>query len=116
MKLQRKHISIATALLLGACSTSVSNSENRQKLNVLTDSFNEVTVQPPTCPDWTGGRFSVRNFDTQDSHSNYACATVNNYGQMIADPLDMVVGKSSDHYDGQTAGNAVAATRSVEAE
>lgn len=104
---------IVIAVLL---STSACVAKPEPKVNVLTDENSEIVVEAPACPDWTGGvspegSALMRNFETQNSHSNYACATMTNYGKMIADPMDMLSGKSSDFYDGQTTSNAVTASR-----
>jgi type IV pilus biogenesis protein CpaD/CtpE len=89
------------------------------KVNVLTDVNREIVVQSPKCPDWTGGldhdgSANLRNFETQNSYSNYGCATVNNFGKMIDDPMDMISGKSTDFYDGQTTSNAVRTNRTAQ--
>lgn len=101
-----------TILFASALSACVSHYETTEKVNVVYDENNETAVYPPKCPDWTGGNSSARPFDTQKESSNYGCATVNNYGQMVADPLDMISGKSTDSYDPQATANAVAAYHS----
>lgn len=111
MKLKNIIIAVICASALSAC---VAKPE--PKVNVLTDVNREIVVEAPNCPDWTGGfgpdgSPKLRNFETQNSYSNYGCATVTNYGKMIDDPMDMVNGKSSDFYDGQTTSNAVRSNR-----
>jgi len=55
-----------------------------------------VATLPP-CPDWRkpgGSEF------TNTPGSNYGCATVSNLGMMVADPGDMVAGRSGGPADG----------------
>ena len=62
-------------------------------------------VTPPACPDWS--RRSGRDY-TNQPHSNFGCATETNLGLMIADPRDLVRGRSLGSADGvhQAAGVA----------
>ena len=83
------------------------------KINTLTNPNSEVQVTAPKCPDWTS---SGNALNPQLNSSFYGCSTVNNFGKMIDDPMEMVSGKSTNYYDGQTTANAVAANRSVAAE
>jgi len=56
-------------------------------------------VIPPDCPDWTkraDGDFANRR------SSNFGCATAVNLGLMVADPGDLVRGRSAGPADGAT--------------
>ena len=108
-------------ILVTAVSFSACVSKPEPKVNMLTDELGEIRVEAPNCPDWTGGvspegSALMRNFETQHSHSNYSCATMTNYGKMIDDPMDMISGKSTDYYDGQTAAQAVSTSRTQAAQ
>ena len=99
---------IFTCVTIASCATKPT-----PKVNTLTDENSEVKVTPPKCPDWTSGGNA---FNPQLNSSFYGCSTVNNFGKMIDDPMDMLSGKSSEYYDGQTSANAVAANRSAPAQ
>lgn len=62
----------------------------------------------PGCPDWSGS--SVYDPDASVS-SNYGCATRSNIAAMVADPNDLIVGKSHSGGDGQTGASAIGAYR-----
>lgn len=88
-------------------------SQPMNKVNVLSNENSEVKVTPPNCPDWSGEN---KLFNAQAKSSFYGCATTKNYGKMIDDPMDMLTGKSSNFYDGQTAVNAVRTNRTQAAQ
>lgn len=54
-------------------------------------------VTPPSCPDWS--RESGFDYNNQ-MHSNHGCATQTNLGLMIANPKDLVRGRSVGPADG----------------
>ncbi len=58
----------------------------------------------PGCPDWS--RSSAYEPDAAVS-SNYGCAVRGNLAEMIADPNDLIVGKSYSGSDGFTASSAI---------
>jgi pilus assembly protein CpaD len=62
-------------------------------------------VTPPRCPDWSKPE---DDNSTNSPSSNFGCATEVNLAQMVADPADLVTGKSSGAADG------VAMARGVE--
>ena len=92
-------ILVAALLLVSACTPE-------QKINTIDLSGPTPKLTPPACPDWTGQ--SSQTF-TNDEPSNFRCATVNNFGQMVKDPMDLVEGKSSEVYPGSKTANAVRA-------
>lgn len=66
-----------------------------------TDAVNVVVrrhlVTLPGCPDWTSEpTFTFNN----TVHSNYGCATASNLGMMIADPEDLINGRTLAPADG----------------
>lgn len=62
----------------------------------------------PGCPDWS--RPSEVEVEAS-AMSNFGCATRGNLAEMIADPNDLVVGKSYSGGDGQTGASAIGAYR-----
>ena len=86
------------------------------KHNFSVDSVNQpVVVTPdhavvPNCPNWkSSGLDSGAVTDT-----NYGCAVNSNLAAMVADPLDLVHGKSSDITDTSSAARAIKAWREAE--
>lgn len=65
----------------------------------------------PNCPDWTHG--NILDGANQNS-SNFGCATQNGLARMIADPRDLVVGRSFDGVDGNRSVQAVGRYRTDE--
>lgn len=66
----------------------------------------------PGCPDWS--KSSWHNFGNH-SMSNYGCATNTNMAAMIADPEDLVRGKTGDsQVDAALSGKAIKAYREAE--
>lgn len=57
-------------------------------------------VTLPNCPDWTKSPY--QSHDNQVA-SNYGCATVTNFGLMVADPRDLVVGRTLGPAEGDPA-------------
>lgn len=63
----------------------------------------------PGCPDWS--RPSEPNFNSHNA-SNYGCAINSNLAAMIADPTDLVLGRSGDSAsDASTSGKAIKSYR-----
>jgi len=54
-------------------------------------------ISLPGCPDWT--KSAMGTYDNQ-VHSNWGCATAMNLGAMIAEPYDLISGRSDTHTDG----------------
>ena len=100
------------ALVLGAALTA---GPALAKKNFSVDSVNQPIVTAdravvPNCPNWkSGGLDSGALTDT-----NYGCATNSNLAAMIADPLDLIHGKSSDVTDTGSATRAIKAWRDAE--
>jgi pilus assembly protein CpaD len=61
-------------------------------------------LQLPACPDWT--ERPNQNFDNQPG-SFWSCATAINLGMMVADPGDLVRGRSIGDADGTTMARSV---------
>jgi pilus assembly protein CpaD len=57
-------------------------------------------VTPPNCPDWT--KSPTENHDNTVA-SNFGCATTTNLGLMVADPRDLVVGRTLGPEEGDPA-------------
>lgn len=63
----------------------------------------------PGCPDWS--RPSEPNFNSHNA-SNYGCAVNTNLAAMVADPTDLVLGRSGDSAsDASTSGKAIKSYR-----
>lgn len=91
-------------LLIGLLAISAC-AENSEKVNIITKTEVAPIVNPPNCPDWTGTDWKSRN------ESNFGCASRNNMGQMVAEPMDMVAGRGTNYYDGKKTAAAVSAYR-----
>jgi pilus assembly protein CpaD len=61
-------------------------------------------VTPPPCPDWS--KPAGADYQNQPS-SNYGCATTSALGQMIANPHDLIEGRSYSGADGTVAAKAI---------
>jgi len=100
------------ALVLGAALTA---GPALAKKNFSVDSVNQPIVTAdravvPNCPNWkSAGADSAALTDP-----NYGCATNSNLAAMIADPLDLLHGKSSDVTDTISASRAIKAWREAE--
>ncbi len=55
-------------------------------------------VTLPGCPDFTSR--AGRTFDNRP-HSNWGCATASNFGQMVAEPKDIAIGRGDTLADGE---------------
>ena len=86
----------------------------RAKHNFSVDSVNQAVVAGgqatvPNCPNW-----STASLDSAAvTSSNYGCATKSNLAAMIADPQDLIHGKSAEADTG-TAVRAIKALREME--
>ncbi len=59
---------------------------------------------PPSCPDWSNANILD---GANTNSSNFGCATASNLARMVADPRDLVVGRSLAPASGTTAAAAV---------
>jgi len=67
-------------------------------------------AQVPNCPNWaSGGRDSAALTD-----SNYGCASNSNLAAMVADPMDLIHGKSDSTTDSHSVTRAIKAWREAE--
>ena len=89
--MRKMNYKILSLGLLIACAGCAAENE---KVNIITGSFDEPEVIPPLCPDWTD----------PDNGSNFGCANITNYGQMIEDPNDMIVGRGTSLTNAARAG------------
>jgi pilus assembly protein CpaD len=62
-------------------------------------------VTPPNCPDWTKPAYGAGHSNAMPS--NYGCADTTNLGLMIADPHDLVIGRTLGPSEGNPAYAAV---------
>lgn len=73
--------------------------------------ISRTTATVPGCPDWS--RPSMANFGG-DAMSNYGCATNSNLAAMVADPEDLVRGRSgTGGVDAATSGKAIRTYRTA---
>ena len=68
--------------------------EDANRVRVLVDRY---LVTLPGCPDWTK---SARGSFDNEVHSNWGCATAMNLGAMMAEPYDLIAGRSDNYTDG----------------
>ncbi|MDB5366085.1 MAG: hypothetical protein JWM77_2012 [Rhodospirillales bacterium] len=61
-------------------------------------------VRPPQCPEWTAEE--VAGFDNT-TRANFGCANLANFAAMLADPRDLVAGRSSRYSDGAVGAAAI---------
>lgn len=106
MKTMRlSHATLVLGALLAAGSAQAEH-------NYGLESANQPVVTPdravvPDCPNWkSAGRDSAALTD-----SNFGCAINSNLAAMIADPMDLVHGKSSDLSDALVSHRAIKAWR-----
>ena len=72
--------------------------------NALRLVVGRYVVIPPSCPNWSkpsGGDSNNR------TGSNFGCATATNLGAMVADPGDLVIGKTLGPGDATVSAGAV---------
>ena len=67
-------------------------------------------VTPPNCPDWTKPSYGAGH--SNDMPSNWGCADATNLGLMIADPRDLVIGRTLGPAEGDPAIAAITRYRS----
>jgi pilus assembly protein CpaD len=72
--------------------------------NALTVVIGRYIVIPPSCPNWSKPSTGDSNNRTS---SNFGCATATNLGAMVADPGDLVTGKSLGPGDATVSAGAV---------
>ena len=93
---------LLAALLLGGCLPQNTGLESQHKPIVTA-----AGAQVPGCPDW-----SSQGFDSATgTDSNYGCATNANLAAMIADPNDLVHGKSAPGEGAEIAVRTIGAFR-----
>ena len=66
--------------------------------------LNRYVVTPPPCPDWR--KPAGTDFNNQSS-GNFGCATETNLGLMVANPRDLVAGRTIGPADGEQAAKAI---------
>lgn len=109
MKTMRlSHVSLAFGALLIAGSAGAENNFGVESANQPVVTADRAFV--PNCPNWkSSGRDSAAMTDT-----NYGCAVNSNLAAMVADPLDLVRGKSGDLTDTPVVFRAIKAWREAE--
>lgn len=75
-------------------------SEHGIAANRLLVKVERYVVTLPNCPDWTKTPFEAHDNGVA---SNFGCATVSNFGLMVADPRDLVVGRTLGPKEGDPA-------------
>jgi len=65
-------------------------------------------VTPPNCPNWTAPAVGEHG---NEPSSNFGCADATNFSLMVADPRDLVIGRTLDPAQGDAAFAAVARYR-----
>jgi pilus assembly protein CpaD len=106
MRLSHATLALGALLVAGAAEA---------KHNSGLESINQPVVTPdraivPDCPNWkSGGRDSASLTD-----SNYGCAVNSNLAAMVADPMDLIRGKSSDAPEALISHRAIKAWREAE--
>jgi len=66
--------------------------------------LNRYVVTPPPCPDWR--KPAGEDYNNQ-AGSNFGCATETNLGLMVANPKDLVDGRTIGPADGEQAAKAI---------
>jgi pilus assembly protein CpaD len=106
LQLQKSALIVGALLVAGTA---------QAKRNFGLDSPNQPVVtatmaQVPNCPNWSSaGRDSAALTDT-----NYGCAVNSNLAAMVADPLDLIHGKSDLTTDIGSSNRAIKAWREAE--
>ena len=89
-------------LLLGACTTG-----NRGMVTTHQPIVKGDTAYVPGCPDWSTASAQAH----EGQSSNYGCATMINLAAMIANPQDLLHGRSDAAGTGDVATKAIKAWR-----
>lgn len=72
-----------------------------RSVTIVADKY---TAEAPDCPAWDTGPVATNNNSTR---ANLGCANLSNLAAMVADPHDLIAGKSSTKADATTAAAAV---------
>jgi len=100
-RVTERRVSTVAAFLklrgLKPASPTTGFAEGKAKDNTIQVVVRRYLVTLPGCPDWTSDTSDTFN---NDVHSNYGCATVSNLGMMVADPEDLVRGRTLSPADG----------------
>lgn len=109
MKTMRlSHVSLALGALVAAGSAQARHNFGLESANQPVVTADRAIV--PDCPNWqSSGRDSAALTD-----SNYGCAVNSNLAAMIADPMDLIHGKTSDLPDTLVAHRAIKQWREAE--
>ncbi len=84
------------------------SAENLQPGSPVTVLVQRTTVTLPECPNWTGDpRWNINNRPLR----NWSCATAVNLGLMLADPNDLVHGRTPGYADGEYLARSVESYR-----
>ncbi len=101
-------IAVSLTLLAAAAPADAKHNAGLESVNQPVVSATEARV--PSCPNWSSaGRDSASLTD-----SNFGCAINSNLAAMIADPLDLLHGRSEETTDTGTVTRAIKAWREME--
>lgn len=109
MKTMRlSHVSLAFSALLAAGTAQAKHNYGLESTNQPVVTADRAVV--PDCPNWkSSGRDSAALTD-----SNFGCAVNSNLAAMIADPMDLIRGKTSDLPDALVSHRAIKQWREAE--
>jgi len=99
---------LAVGVLLVAGSAEAKNNFSVNSVNQPVVSADRAVV--PNCPNWDVNRLDPG----AGTDPNYGCAINSNLAAMVADPMDLVRGKSSDASDATVIAKAIKAWREME--
>lgn len=95
-------------LCLGVALASSGCAGNRALSPAHPLAVSDAAASVPGCPDWSDTRTNAG----EATSANYGCATMTNLAEMIADPQDLLHGRTSPVYDADAAVRTVRAARS----
>ena len=82
---------------VGAQTLPADSSLSPERIDIVVERY---VVVPPDCPNWTSP--AVGDHGNQPG-SNFGCATMTNLGLMVADPRDLVIGRTLGPAEGDPA-------------
>lgn len=94
-------------ICLAVASPSMARPRNRTLEPAHQPVVRDGVASVPGCPDWS----DARNNAGEATAANFGCATASNLAAMLADPLDLVRGRTDPGTDANYANRAVKAWR-----
>ena len=108
MRLSHIPVALGALFAAGSAQAQAQNNFGLESPNQPVVTADRAVV--PNCPNWrSSGRDSAALTDT-----NYGCAVNSNLAAMIADPMDLIHGKTSDQPETLVARRAIKAWREAE--